>query len=93
MKYALYNPRLALKELYREYQGALDDDDEGDDSQDEDDDGVEGMDADDNSFKNGSNSDQLSQLEKIRMDVSGKSYPGNPSVPDFIYGTSPGFLS
>jgi hypothetical protein len=37
--------------------------------------------------------DQLRELEKIMMDVSGKSYPGNSSVPDFLYGTSPGFLS
>ncbi len=35
--------------------------------------------------------DQLMELEKIMMDVSGKSFSGNTS--DFLYGTSPGFQS
>jgi len=48
----------------------LDDDD--DDSQDEDDDGVEGMDADDNdnSYKSGSNSDQVTVLSYLRLNQS-----------------------
>ena len=37
--------------------------------------------------------DQLTTLEKIMMDASGKSYHSSSSVPDFMYGTSPGFLS